>query len=117
VTYNYKTEEVLTVEYSTVRRNIILETNINPFPLGYAFGMLFFLYWHNSANFGQILMVQQMANVLITTLGSFLLLDLCQLAKYSSSYRCAKIGGGFQLVSKNKMQFLSIFDRSVCHDV
>jgi hypothetical protein len=102
VTYNYKTEEVLTVEYSTVRRNIILETNINPFPLGYAFGMLFFLYWHNSANFGQILMIQQMANVLITTLGSFLLLDLCQLAKYSSSYRCAKIG---ELVSKIRCNF------------
>jgi hypothetical protein len=76
-----------------------------------------FLYWHNSTNFGPILMVQQVANVLITTLGSFLLFGLCQLAKYSSSYRCAKIGGGFQLVSKNKMQFLSIFDRSVCHDV
>jgi hypothetical protein len=28
--YKYKTEEVLTVEYSTVRRNIFLETHIKP---------------------------------------------------------------------------------------
>jgi hypothetical protein len=39
------------------------------------------------------------------------------LANDSSSYRCAKTRGGFQLVSKHKIQFLSIFDRSVCHDV
>jgi hypothetical protein len=37
--------------------------DINPFILGYAFGMVF----RNSANSGPILMIQQAANLFITT--------------------------------------------------